>query len=724
VPNKPLVTCKTSTICIGETTSILAEGCVGKVVWSNGNTGSTLTFNPLVSGNYTFSAKCVSNSGICESESSKPIKITVGGSVPKPIVLAEIQNFCPFETVDLNNAILGSPSKPDASFEYHASNSPNSTIITTPGKVGAGIYYLFERSPSGCFSDGSLVTVKINSCGVKGVRPDSTMFVDISLKKVAESTTVPIDGFVNYSVVVKNSSHNIATNIIVRDVIPAGLAIETISSNANYENGVVTAKISSLSKTDSVKFTYRAKVTAGGKIENKVELFSLDQIDQVSSNNTSLFTINATSTSDLIGLSKNLGTIIKIADNKYEVPFTFYIANMGSTKLSNLKLVDDLGLTFGNGVEILDDTILVKADAGLIANPKYTGRGSNTSLLIDSLSNIEVGKTLTVSFKVTVDVSKTSNAEFFNTSKVYAGSTHGISDISTNGTNPDPDGNGNPADNSIPTKVELKKFDITVASIASSLSIIDSSFIDHLTYRVTYMALVKNTGNSDLRGVYFVDSLGKTFPTNIQFAVSQKPSVGLNDVLIPNPQFNGHSDNKLTLSDSTKVLQVGKVDTVIFTVDLKFGKNYGPYLNSVYVSGKDSSGKIVSDISNSGIEIIQSKSDSTQFTIPKDTSDVLNQIKVPGGFSPNADGINDNLIVNIEGDLEIEKITIVNRWGAKVFESDNVDRKLEILGWDGKVNCGILLNGSNNYAPSGTYYYYLKVKGNEIPIINFITLIR
>jgi uncharacterized repeat protein (TIGR01451 family)/gliding motility-associated-like protein len=725
-PNKPFVTCKTSTVCIGETAILTAQGCSGTIVWANGQTGSVLSYTPTAAGTYSFTAKCKSIGGTCESESSKPVTITVGAAVPKPNALAEIKNTCPFETVDLNNAILGNPSKADSKFEFHVSNSPNSAIIATPGMVTAGNYYLFERSEFGCYSDPVLVKVKIDDCGDGGINPDSTKFVDISIKKTADSILVPVNKFVDYTVVVRNLNTTVATNLVVRDIIPAGLVIETVSSNAKLENGAIIAKIASLSKTDSVKFTYRAKVTSAGKIVNKAELFAVDQIDQVLSNNTSVFTINDVSTTDLVGLSKNVGTITKLANNKFEVPFTFNIANMGATKLTKVKLVDDLGITFGNGVEILDDTIKVTADAGLKANPNFTGRGSNTSLLVDSLSNIEVGKTLSVSFKVKVDISNATKTDFFNTAKVFAGMTQAISDISANGNNPDPDGNGSPLDNDEPTKISFK-VDSSKVGIATALSIIDSSFVDDFTYEVKYMALVKNIGFSELKNVYLVDSLSKTFPDSVQFTIEGKPTVSASSKLVVNTAFDGDSDNRLTLPDTNSKLGVGKVDSVFFTVQIKYGKNYGPYLNNVIGFGTTNTGAIVKDSSNAGTQIVPLSSTPTVVRIPKDSTvanNMVDLIEIPGGFSPNGDDINESLESIVPEGVEVEMFEIYNRWGHLVWKYTGVETILvgNIISWDATSNTGMRFGPEG--VPDGTYYYSVKVKDQAKVRNGFITIAR
>lgn len=75
------------------------------------------------------------------------------------------------------------------------------------------------------------------------------------------------------------------------------------------------------------------------------------------------------------------------------------------------------------------------------------------------------------------------------------------------------------------------------------------------------------------------------------------------------------------------------------------------------------------------------------------------EILIPNVFTPNDDGLNDEYC--IEGYLDgcdAFDLRIYNRWGERVFHSENVNDC-----WDGKVE------GKDAYHPSGTYFYILTV---------------
>lgn len=81
-------------------------------------------------------------------------------------------------------------------------------------------------------------------------------------------------------------------------------------------------------------------------------------------------------------------------------------------------------------------------------------------------------------------------------------------------------------------------------------------------------------------------------------------------------------------------------------------------------------------------------------------------IFVPSGFTPNKDGKNDVLYVlgGKGGDI-IKTFTIFDRWGAKIFQVQNVPLNDPKYGWDGTHNGTI--------TTPGTYVYVVEVIGSQ-----------
>lgn len=87
------------------------------------------------------------------------------------------------------------------------------------------------------------------------------------------------------------------------------------------------------------------------------------------------------------------------------------------------------------------------------------------------------------------------------------------------------------------------------------------------------------------------------------------------------------------------------------------------------------------------------------------------ELMMPNTFSPNGDGVNDIWTINgLENDTKAS-ITIFNRIGVKVYETNGVKAF-----WDGKTK--------NGHAPVGTYYYLITTTNSTKPVNGTITLIR
>lgn len=74
------------------------------------------------------------------------------------------------------------------------------------------------------------------------------------------------------------------------------------------------------------------------------------------------------------------------------------------------------------------------------------------------------------------------------------------------------------------------------------------------------------------------------------------------------------------------------------------------------------------------------------------------ELIIPNIFTPNEDGVNDEYLITAVG-LKEFNITIVNRWGQVVFESDDVTKS-----WDGTFN--------GTMCSEGTYFYLIKAKSS------------
>lgn len=85
---------------------------------------------------------------------------------------------------------------------------------------------------------------------------------------------------------------------------------------------------------------------------------------------------------------------------------------------------------------------------------------------------------------------------------------------------------------------------------------------------------------------------------------------------------------------------------------------------------------------------------------------------IPEAFSPNGDGINDKFEIKGIAKYKTIEIKLFNRWGNIVFQSNNYGEGPGRDGfWDGTAKNGLRIGSGP--VPSGTYFYVLKLNGNE-----------
>lgn len=92
------------------------------------------------------------------------------------------------------------------------------------------------------------------------------------------------------------------------------------------------------------------------------------------------------------------------------------------------------------------------------------------------------------------------------------------------------------------------------------------------------------------------------------------------------------------------------------------------------------------------------------FEIREPNVEITGNFKIPEGFSPDGDGVNDYF--EIRGLEQYDRVTIsvFNRWGNVIYKSDNYQND-----WDGTTSKTL---GGASSLPTGTYFYVIKVVDN------------
>ncbi|UTW60786.1 gliding motility-associated C-terminal domain-containing protein [bacterium SCSIO 12741] len=78
---------------------------------------------------------------------------------------------------------------------------------------------------------------------------------------------------------------------------------------------------------------------------------------------------------------------------------------------------------------------------------------------------------------------------------------------------------------------------------------------------------------------------------------------------------------------------------------------------------------------------------------------------IPGGFSPNGDGVNDTWVVPGIEAFTSSELYIYNRWGDLIYSASPYENE-----WEGQTNTGLL---GGDRVGDGTYYYVLITNGGE-----------
>ena len=217
-----------------------------------------------------------------------------------------------------------------------------------------------------------------------------------------------------------------------------------------------------------------------------------------------------------------------------------------------------------------------------------------------------------------------------------------------------------------------------VATINNDAPVVFVSGINIVTWTVT-----DNSGNVST-ATQIVTVVDNVNPTAVLNNITVSLPVGSDAIITSDMIDNGSFDNcgnvTITLSQST------------FNCD-----NLGN--NTILVTVTDESGNFVSQsvvvtVNPSGIDLDLDGIDDACDQLIDET------VNVPNGFTPDGDGINDKFVVVGLDSYTSKALTIYNRYGNMVYETNNYQND-----WDGSSNGSEL--------PDGTYFYILELNGSE-----------
>ena len=229
-------------------------------------------------------------------------------------------------------------------------------------------------------------------------------------------------------------------------------------------------------------------------------------------------------------------------------------------------------------------------------------------------------------------------------------------------------------------------------------------------YMVRFKIKAFNPMTIAVDSVKIQDDLNSVFPSVNDYMVS---SVSASGTLIANNLYNG--SGVIDLVNPASKLGAGKSDSVYLNVIVK-PSAAGKQLNNIaIIQGKTPFGNPVQSSDDPTINPADTSGtvnrDATPFILP--ASDII----IPGGFSPNRDGIDDVYIITVPPGSKVA-LKIFNRWQHRIYESNDYKND-----WDGRGPGNVL----GDYVPMGTYYYLVSVTlttGEVRKLAGPLTLVR
>jgi hypothetical protein len=166
-----------------------------------------------------------------------------------------------------------------------------------------------------------------------------------------------------------------------------------------------------------------------------------------------------------------------------------------------------------------------------------------------------------------------------------------IEDMSVDGSEPDPNLDGNPTEDS-PTVVSFEEN----PGLALTKRLSEGPHLDEAGYyELTYEIRAENIGDVNLEALTFYDTLANTFAAAESWMIVSLES----EEFAVNVAYDGINNTNL-IDLEGEILVPGEEGAIYLKVRVAPGPNPGPYLNSVTASMITPFGTVVSDVSQDG----------------------------------------------------------------------------------------------------------------------------
>jgi len=412
--------------------------------------------------------------------------------------------------------------------------------------------------------------------------------------------------------------------------------------------------------------------TATGKIDDDLSDNGIF-IDPNNNNNASDLneddpTIFAVGQEASIGLAKTANV------SGSEVTFNLFLENLGNIELTNLSLIDDLNSVFGPGNYFVSAAPALIDDPGtLTLNIGFDGNNDTEILTVES-SSLDIADTAQIQFKVRVlnlSDEGLGLGNYVNQSVVSGSTAIGATavDLSDDGTDPDPNGDGNA--NQLGENDETLFNVAVINSIGISKEYINSGFAGAFNI-IDLKFTITNYGNQVLSNINVSDNLDVVYGAGNYFHFTDPVLISGPSTFTYNTGFNG-SSNQVMVSDGTLAPSQSvtfKITHWLTTITDQ-GNGLGIYQNQVTVNATDSGANPVIDVSHEGNNPDPNGDNNPNEMDPTIIDvNIIPSIGAATDVSVNANTVTFDLYIENLGDSELTNIALTHKLNT-VFGDGN-----------------------------------------------------
>ncbi len=279
--------------------------------------------------------------------------------------------------------------------------------------------------------------------------------------------------------------------------------------------------------------------------------------------------------------------------NGTAVTYEVTLENLGDVTISNLMLSDPLNPVFGSGnYSITSQPAFLENPGTITLSPQFFGFNIFDRLITDG--SLAPGARARFRFVVNVNaVSDQGNGFgiYYNQVTINGQSPDAtaVSDLSDDGIDPDPNGNGNAGD--------AGEDDPTLTVIGEDLSVGAATTVTTNGTQGTYDIYLENLGNTTATLTSLTDDLDAFLGAGKYNVLSAPAFIDDPGTITLNNAFDGSCDKNLISNGSTLV--AGATAQIRFTVEFNVGGNLK---QQVLVTAQGTSGTVTADYSDDGTD--------------------------------------------------------------------------------------------------------------------------